>query len=94
MDLCRLTFALLIATGYCNLIVVSEEPACSRFHYEEKFLEKVIRLELKLEQILQEMKKWMDNSDRKAAKNNEALTETVNKHLERRIEDTVTHAGN
>jgi leucyl-tRNA synthetase len=37
------------------------EPACSKFDYEEKLLEKMIRSEIKMEQMVNEIKKTKDD---------------------------------
>jgi hypothetical protein len=33
------------------------EPACSKFDYEEKLLEKMIRMEIKMEQMVMKLRK-------------------------------------
>jgi gas vesicle protein len=49
------------------------EPTCSKFDYEEKLLEKMIRMEIKMEQMVNEIKKTKD--DVLAITNN--VTQTV-----------------
>jgi len=38
-------------------ITTSREPHCSKFHYEEQLLEKVIRWEIKVEHLVAEVDK-------------------------------------
>ncbi|XP_053400881.1 complement C1q tumor necrosis factor-related protein 2-like [Mercenaria mercenaria] len=42
--------------------VAANEPACSRFDYEEKLLAKVVRMEIKVEQMVEEIKKTKDSA--------------------------------
>ncbi|XP_052761878.1 uncharacterized protein LOC128204504 [Mya arenaria] len=42
-------------------VCFAREPECSRFHYEEKLLEKVIRSEIKMDAIDESLKKTTDN---------------------------------
>ena len=37
--------------GIAQCLSLGAEPRCSRFHYEEQVLEKMIRLEVKVEEI-------------------------------------------
>ena len=52
--------------GLCGLVLIvfsqigveaKHEPTCSKFDFEEKVLEKTIRMEIKMEQLVNEMKK-------------------------------------
>ena len=40
--------------------VICNEPGCSRFHYEEKLLEKMVRLEFQVEQMKKERQQLRD----------------------------------
>jgi len=50
-----IVFALLQFTA-----VICSEPGCSRFHYEEKLLEKMVRLEFQVEQMKEERQQLRD----------------------------------
>jgi len=43
----------------CTAVICSE-PSCSRFHYEEKLLEKMVRLEFQVEQMKEERQQLRD----------------------------------
>ncbi|XP_045206990.2 uncharacterized protein LOC123559256 [Mercenaria mercenaria] len=47
--------------GQSCLMVAANEPVCSRFDYEEKLLEKMVRSEIKVEQMVEEMKKTKES---------------------------------
>ncbi|XP_045206954.2 uncharacterized protein LOC123559205 [Mercenaria mercenaria] len=47
--------------GQSCWMVAANEPVCSRFDYEEKLLEKMVRSEIKLEQMVEEMKKTKES---------------------------------
>ena len=89
----RLSYALLIAAGYLDLVTVAEDLVCSRFHYEEQFLEKVIRLEIKVEQVVKEINEWMRESEKKAAESKQELTESLTKLVEEKIENNLHSEG-
>ncbi|XP_053400226.1 collagen alpha-2(VIII) chain-like [Mercenaria mercenaria] len=70
---------------YKSMMVAAKEPACSKFDFEEKLLEKVIRLEIKVEQIVEEMKKTttdveqrVENAENDAVKFQEDIKKTMN----------------
>ena len=62
-SLFRILFCLLSLLA----IALCEEPQCSRFHYEEQTLLKLVKLELKMEHIEKELIK-MDNIEREIFK--------------------------
>lgn len=66
MEFCGFRFVIitliLFQTTFCKI----QEPHCSKFHYDEQLLEKMIRTEIKLEEIqnyvqtaIEEMKKYL-----------------------------------
>jgi uncharacterized protein YicC (UPF0701 family) len=77
--------------------VARNEPACSKFDYEEKLLEKMIRMEVKMEQMVNEIKETKDdvlaltNDVTRTVKNAEHnshefhsnINETINKFAEK-----------
>ncbi|XP_045205567.2 complement C1q-like protein 2 [Mercenaria mercenaria] len=70
---------------YKSMMVAAKEPACSKFDFEEKLLEKVIRMEIKVEQIVEEMKKTktdmtkrVTNAENNAIKFQEDIKKTMN----------------
>ena len=40
--------------------MICNEPGCSRFHYEEKLLEKIVRIEFQVEQMKEERQQLRD----------------------------------
>jgi gas vesicle protein len=44
-----------------HVAAARNEPACSKFDYEEKLLEKMIRMEVKMEQMVNEIKITKDD---------------------------------
>jgi uncharacterized protein YicC (UPF0701 family) len=80
-----------------HVAVARNEPACSKFDYEEKLLEKMIRMEIKMEQMVNEIKKTKDdvlaltNDVTRTVKNAEQnshefysnINETINKFAEK-----------
>ncbi|XP_052761870.1 uncharacterized protein LOC128204497 [Mya arenaria] len=66
---------LILLTAVC----FAREPECSRFHYEEKLLEKVIRSEIKMEAFGDSLKEATSSMDVQSQKIAE-LTNTVQKH--------------
>jgi hypothetical protein len=47
---------ILITSGHPHERRRNDEPICSKFDYEEKLLEKIIRMESKMEKIIEEVK--------------------------------------
>ncbi|XP_060578799.1 uncharacterized protein LOC132735815 [Ruditapes philippinarum] len=57
-----LSFVFVIVVGiYSYNLSEAREPVCSKFAYEEQLLEKMIRTEIKLETMVNEIKKTEDN---------------------------------
>ncbi|XP_060582858.1 uncharacterized protein LOC132739211 [Ruditapes philippinarum] len=57
-----LSFMLVIVVGiYSYIMCEAREPICSKFAYEEQLLEKMIRTEIKVETMVNEVKKTEDN---------------------------------
>jgi hypothetical protein len=57
-----LLFSFAIVVGiYSNNFSEAREPVCSKFAYEEQLLEKMIRTEIKVETMVNEIKKTEDN---------------------------------
>ena len=58
----------LVGALFCLLsssaIVLCEEPQCSRFHYEEQTLLKLVKLELKMEQIQKELTNLKEKNEK------------------------------
>ncbi|XP_045159320.2 complement C1q-like protein 4 [Mercenaria mercenaria] len=92
-----------------NLASASGEPHCSRFHYEEKLLEKMVRMEIRMEEIERNLetatgKNRLLETDVKDLKvrNNDKVTFfakaksnqlSMNKHQTLIFEDVVTNIG-
>jgi hypothetical protein len=56
-----LLFSLVIVVGLCSYkFSEAREPVCSKFAYEEQLLEKMIRTEIKVETMVNEIKKTED----------------------------------
>ncbi|XP_060554323.1 adiponectin-like [Ruditapes philippinarum] len=57
-----LSFLLAYFVFFCHqyFAVARNEPACSKFDYDEKLLEKMIRMEVKMEQMVNEILKTKD----------------------------------
>jgi hypothetical protein len=45
-----------VTSGHPHERRQNDEPICSKFDYEEKLLEKMIRMEMKMERIIEEVK--------------------------------------
>jgi hypothetical protein len=57
-----LLFVFVIVVGiYSYILCEAREPVCSKFAYEEQLLEKMIRTEIKVETMVNEIKKTEDN---------------------------------
>ncbi|XP_060554324.1 adiponectin-like [Ruditapes philippinarum] len=58
-----LSYLFVIVGLFCHQYVAAarNEPACSKFDYEEKLLEKMIRMEIKMEQMVNQIKKTKDD---------------------------------
>jgi hypothetical protein len=52
---------LIIFAMYSSQVLEAKEPVCSKFAYEEQLLEKMIRTEIKVETMVNEIKKTEDN---------------------------------
>jgi hypothetical protein len=52
-----------------QIVYVHGEPHCSRYHYEEKMLEKMIRMEIRMEEIERKLQK--------AEETNKLLTDDI-----------------
>ena len=89
--------------GIVHCISLGSEPKCSRFHYEEQLLEKVIRMEIKVEEIekrvyqtnqnvisvLEDLKKERDNMKN----DNQELQMNYSKEMEERMTDISEKKG-
>ncbi|XP_052819804.1 EMILIN-2-like [Mya arenaria] len=82
------------------------EPHCSKFHYEEKLLEKLVRMEFNMEQRGKELKEGLTELSRKqteAQESNQVVLQEhekeitaiqkENKELKEHLVDAVSHIG-
>ncbi|XP_060582856.1 uncharacterized protein LOC132739209 [Ruditapes philippinarum] len=61
MSFISLVAFLIIFGMYSSHVLEAREPVCSKFAYEEQLLEKMIRTEIKVETMVNEIKKTEDN---------------------------------
>lgn len=65
-----------------------QEPHCSRFHYDEKLLEKMIRAEIKFEEIQNYVQSAIEEMKNTLTSFNQRVEQREKKHSEK-IENTV-----
>ena len=65
MDRLSLTLAVILIIFRYSVLGILEEPVCSKYHFEEKVLEKVIKLEVLVEQELNRLQKEVSVADAK-----------------------------
>ena len=74
----------LVVLSVYYVAVECGEPVCSRFHYEERLLEKMIRTEIKMEEMIKEVKNIehrVNGSLKKVTDSLRELTEEENSKL-------------
>ncbi|WAR14788.1 hypothetical protein MAR_004893 [Mya arenaria] len=87
-----------------DIFAIGNEPHCSKFHYEEKLLEKLVRMEFNMEQREKELKEGFTELNRKqteAQESNQLLLQELekelttirkeNKELKEKLVDAVSH---
>ncbi|XP_060554039.1 heavy metal-binding protein HIP-like [Ruditapes philippinarum] len=67
----RISFCKIIFLNYLLTCAKSEEPHCSKYDFEEKVLEKMVRMEFQMERMKSEMEQTVKNVDRKLNKMDE-----------------------
>ena len=60
---------------------VFEDPVCSKYHFEEKVLEKLVRLELRVETELADTKNKIESFESKIKADSKARFDDVDEHL-------------
>ncbi|XP_060554038.1 C1q-related factor-like [Ruditapes philippinarum] len=86
----RISFCKIFFLNYLFIYANSEEPHCSKYDFEEKVLEKMVRMEFQMERMESEMEQTVKSVDRKLnemdekeAKNSNTIKTTQEKLSEK-----------